>query len=135
MPLRIEAWSCISIQAGKKYIAISENGFGIRMAEWEKEKLRQREDATAKLKQSLADRPDISQIFVAYDGCGDSGCFEDHEYLDSEGKSVCADFLNDEVDEYVCSILPSGWEIDGSIRPKHWMMKGSRLEVDAEAGA
>ncbi len=86
--------------------------FDEHMAKWEKEKLRQREVATAKLKQSLADRPDISRIFVAYDGCGDSGCFDGHAYLDSEGETVCADFLNDEVDEYVCSILPGGWEID-----------------------
>jgi hypothetical protein len=86
--------------------------FDDHMAEWKKEKLRRREVATTKLKQSLADRPDISRIFVAYDGCGDSGCFEGHEYFDSEGKAVCADFLNDEVDEYACSILPVGWEID-----------------------
>ena len=82
------------------------------MAVWEKEKQQQRDAATIKLKQMLVDRPNISKIRITYDGSGDSGCFDAQKYSDSEGNDVEADFLNDAVEEYVCSILPGGWEIN-----------------------
>jgi len=80
--------------------------------EWEKNKLRRREIAAADLKQLLLDRPDISKIAITYDGNGDSGCFDNHKYLGDQGNDVDADFLHDAVEEYVCSILPGGWEIN-----------------------
>ena len=82
------------------------------LAEWEKDKLRRREISAANLKQLLLDRTDISKITVTYDGSGDSGCFDDHKYLDGHGKDIDAVLLLDAVEEYVCSILPGGWEIN-----------------------
>lgn len=96
------------------------------LAQWEKERQQDRDAATIKLKQLLLDRPDISKINITYDGCGDSGCFDAWIYSDSHGKEVKADFLNDAVEEYVCSILPGGWELnDGSY---------GEVEIDVATG-
>jgi hypothetical protein len=82
------------------------------MADWQKEKQQERDAATIKLKQMLVDRPDIAKINITYDGYGDSGCFDARSYSDNQGNNVEADFLNDAVEEYVCAILPGGWEIN-----------------------
>lgn len=83
------------------------------LSEWEEQRKQERNAAKMQLKQLLAAHPKISKITVVYDGSGDSGCFEGHKYLDGEGNAIEADVLNDAVDEYTCSILPGGWEIDG----------------------
>jgi hypothetical protein len=96
------------------------------MAYWEAERQQERDAATIKLKQMLVDRPDIAKISITYEGYGDSGCFDARSYSDSQGNDVEADFLNDAVEEYVCSILPGGWEInDGSY---------GEVEIDVATG-
>ncbi len=81
-------------------------------ANWDKERHQEREVATAKLKEMLVDRPDIVRISITYDGCGDSGCFDDQQYFDSQGHDLDGQAMNDAVEDYVCAILPGGWEID-----------------------
>ena len=81
-------------------------------ANWDKERQQEREVATAKLKEMLVDRPDIARISITYDGYGDSGCFDNQQYLDSQEHDLDGQAMNDAVEDYVCAILPGGWEID-----------------------
>lgn len=52
----------------------------------------------------------LALIRVEYDGYGDSGQIESIEYLNKKGKPIDCSLLDGAVDDYVCGLLPDGWE-------------------------
>lgn len=69
------------------------------------------ENTKHELIQSLKEHRQIATIQIEYDGYADSGMVSEINCLDKNGNSIpTTEHLTAAIDNYACSILPSGWQ-------------------------